>query len=454
MDRRSRGRNAAGGSWGRPVNIRVAREAGGIGDVVRMIPALRGLREKYPQARLWVFAPAAYRPLLAGWYDEFRATPHHGRRPRDAPLDERRWPYLNVGVKFDLSISLYCPAFRHEHQQRGNVWLDRIDLMCMAADVRPSSKLPRINLAPPDVLAAKRCLRSIPQSAIRNPKSKLIALQPFSTDPARNWPVANFAKLADALERAGHRAIILDGCKGRTSCFRQHRVLEKPLGFVAALLRECDLLVGPDSGLGHLAAAVGTPTVGLFASQSPGVMYRHYPKHTYVYPPWDGREHCRWPCFWNRPAPCARNALLRAGKTCPMLARIPVDAVYAAVQARLEADESRPSLALPMKEMSAEARQSLGSVEPVEKTPIPHPDFALDQLALTRSTDDLAPILREAYRVLKPGGCFHIAKPDTPEALRALAANGFAIEQNSSAPRTLACRKLGTWPRWHPRRNR
>ena len=429
------------------MNIRVVREAGGIGDIVRMIPALRGLREKYPQARLWVFAPAAYRPLIEGWYDEFRATPHHGRRPRDAPLDERRWPYLNVGVKFDLSISLYCPAFRHEQQQRGNVWLDRIDLFCRAADVAPATRTPHVKLAARDVLAAKRYLRSIPQSAIRNPKSELIALQPFSTDPARNWPVANFVKLAGALESVGHHVLVLDGCKGRTSCFGQHRVLEKPLGFVAALLRECDLLVGPDSGLGHLAAAVGTPTVGLFASQSPGVMYRHYPRHTYVYPPWDGREHCRWPCFWHRPISCARSALLRAGKTCPMLARIPVEDVYAAVQARLEADHIDPPSPMPMKEMSAETRKSLGSVEAIKEIPIPHPDFALDQLALTRSTDDLAPILREAYRVLKLGGCLFLVEPDAPEVLKIVAANGFAVEQNSSMPHALTCRKLGTWPR-------
>ena len=312
------------------MNIRVVREAGGIGDIVRIIPVLRGLREKYPAARLWVFAPATYRPLLRGWYDEYVATPHHGRRNRDAALDENRWPYLNVGVAFDRSISLYCPAFTYEVRQGRDVRLDRIDLFCQAAGVQPSSKLPVVNLHPADVRAAKEYV--IEHELWE--RGKLIAVQPYSTDPARNWPLANWLRLAAALERAGHRVVILDGAEGRTRPFRQHRVIGRPLGFVAALLSLCDLLVGPDSGLGHLAAAVNTPCVGVFASQSGEIMYRHYPLHTYVEPSRDTPASCEWPCFWKRPARCTRAALLKAGKTCEMIGRISVGEVFGAVNHR------------------------------------------------------------------------------------------------------------------------
>ena len=385
------------------MNIRVVREAGGIGDIVRVLPVLRGLREANPQAALWVFAPDMYRPILRGTYDRFCPTPWHGRRPRDMPLDEKRWPYLDVGVRFDRSIDLYCPAFRHEHSQRGNVWLDRIDLMCRAAGVRPSAKTPRMQLDPADVTAVRAYLEM--HRLTRRP---LVALQPFSTDPARNWPLKNWLRLAEVLEWVGHQVIVLDGCRGRTNPFAQHRVLCRPLGFVAALLSKCDLVVGPDSGLLHLAAAVDTPGIGLFASQSPGVSYRHYPRHTYVYPPWDGQERCRWPCHWARPPQCCRRNLVRTGRTCRMLAQISVEDVYDAVTARLAAAEAEPLPKISLPAMSAEVQRTLPQCERIGRLPIPHRDFALDRLALTRAVSDLAPVLREAYRVLRPGDAVRI----------------------------------------------
>ena len=181
------------------MRVRVVREAGGIGDILRIIPVLRGLRQKFRSAELWLFAPETYQPLLRGWYDTFRATPWNGRRPRDMPLDEKRWPYLNTGVKFDLSISLYCPAFRHEQTQRGNVWLDRTELFCRAAQVEPSDKKPRVNLSPADVASVRQYVEA---HALRESRP-LVALQPFSTDAGRNWPTENWKCLADVLEWLG-----------------------------------------------------------------------------------------------------------------------------------------------------------------------------------------------------------------------------------------------------------
>ena len=49
-------------------------------------------------------------------------------------------------------------------------------------------------------------------------------------------------------------------------------VVETPdLGVLAALLRRCALFVGHDSGVSHIAAAVGTPTVAVFVSSDPHV---------------------------------------------------------------------------------------------------------------------------------------------------------------------------------------
>lgn len=421
------------------MNIRVLREAGGIGDIVRIIPVLRGLRETYPSATIWVFAPGEYEPLLAGWYDRFVPVPRAKRRPRDAGIDEKRWPYLAVpSVEFGLTVDLYCPAFRHERQQRGDVWLDRIELMCMAAGVEPSSMTPRINLSPGAEEAARRWIARWSPGP-----GALVAVQPFSTDPARNWPLRNWLRLADALEREGRRVLILDACEGRTRPFRQLRVLGKPLDFVAALIAQCDLVVGPDSGLLHVAAAVGTPGVGLFASQSPGVTYRYYPRHAYVYPPWDGQRRCRWPCHWARPPECCRRELEKRGRTCAMLARIGVDDVLRAVRGCLAASGAAPHAPVALHAMPDGVRRRLARCPVVEGLPLPYRDFALDRLALVRGVDDLAPVLREAYRVLKPGGTLFIASPEVPLPLDMK--KGFAVIAAPASGLEI-WKKKGTWP--------
>jgi len=81
------------------MNIRVLREAGGLGDIVRILPAIRGLREKYPTARIDVFLPGAYAPLVrrAGDADNIIETSFATRRSRLAEPDEERWPYARAG---------------------------------------------------------------------------------------------------------------------------------------------------------------------------------------------------------------------------------------------------------------------------------------------------------------------------------------------------------------------
>jgi ADP-heptose:LPS heptosyltransferase len=54
------------------------------------------------------------------------------------------------------------------------------------------------------------------------------------------------------------------------------------LAEVAAVLERCDLLVCGDSALLHLAAAVGTPSVGLFGPTSGSVRAPYGPEHRVV----------------------------------------------------------------------------------------------------------------------------------------------------------------------------
>ena len=96
----------------------------------------------------------------------------------------------------------------------------------------------------------------------------------------RRWPVERFADLATVLNSIQPEIIVvLTGAKGERSLFDDFskRFTGKTidaadlggLDRTATLLRHCDLLISGDTGIMHLAAAMGTPTVGLFGPNTP-----------------------------------------------------------------------------------------------------------------------------------------------------------------------------------------
>lgn len=308
------------------MNIRIIRESGGVGDVVRVLPVLAELHRRYPDAALWLYAPQAFRDIYdhSGVPFSFIPTPMgDSRRPRLAPLDAERWPYLKApdGITFDRSIDLYCPSFDYELRKGHATDKERIQLFLEAAALWPCEPLPRYYIRENERAEIREYLA---RNHLGKSERPIIALQPFSTDPSRDWPEAHWVTLTNGLLAEGYSVIVLDVCHNRLRHFAGHHVMGKPLWFVAALLAECDLLIGPDSGLYHLAAAVDAPALGLFAQQRGDVMARFYPHHDWLSPDPNtaGPEGCRWPCYWRRPWFCARHRLVEARATCPVLAQL------------------------------------------------------------------------------------------------------------------------------------
>jgi ADP-heptose:LPS heptosyltransferase len=113
-------------------------------------------------------------------------------------------------------------------------------------------------------------------------ESRVIAMHlgSGSRAAARRWPVERFARLAERMRREGMGdAVVLTGTPEETPlaeefarCFSGHVADATALGSLertAELLRRCSLMVSNDTGVMHLAAAMGTPTVGLFGPNTP-----------------------------------------------------------------------------------------------------------------------------------------------------------------------------------------
>ncbi|MFH1009965.1 MAG: glycosyltransferase family 9 protein [bacterium] len=105
--------------------------------------------------------------------------------------------------------------------------------------------------------------------------SPIIAFQMGAADEQRRWPVAAFVELARQLICAHNAQILLLGTAEETSYSQTliHALNSKNLfdvtgktsmGTLGAVLKHCQVLVSNDTGTIHLAAAMETPTVGIY----------------------------------------------------------------------------------------------------------------------------------------------------------------------------------------------
>jgi ADP-heptose:LPS heptosyltransferase len=100
---------------------------------------------------------------------------------------------------------------------------------------------------------------------------RYIAVQPGAYAPARMWPRDQCADLVATLRANGHNVVVTGGKEdaGLTARVAVDGALDLggklDLRELAAVLRDAVVLVGPNTGSSHLAAAVGTPVVSLFA---------------------------------------------------------------------------------------------------------------------------------------------------------------------------------------------
>lgn len=108
-----------------------------------------------------------------------------------------------------------------------------------------------------------------------------LVISPCSSHPLRNWPVERYAALADhAAVRHGMQVILVGSpaqeekaaCAAITAAMREpvlNLCGQDTLKQLAALLQGADLLVAPDTGPAHIASALGTDVLGLYAASNP-----------------------------------------------------------------------------------------------------------------------------------------------------------------------------------------
>ena len=118
-----------------------------------------------------------------------------------------------------------------------------------------------------------------------------------------------------------------------------HLCVDVPFQTVLALVERADLIICPDSAIGHAAAAFGRPCVSLWSSFHPDDRVRYYPTHRPIY-----RAVNCGPCHVHESSPQAKGCPLatsRHARHCRGLAAIPPGKIVAAALAALSPTPAR-----------------------------------------------------------------------------------------------------------------
>ncbi len=254
-----------------------------LGDVVLATSLVEPLRQRYPGVRLEWVVDQAYAGLLEGVVDAVVPFSRKDGASRAAAL-------AAVKGRFDLAIDLQNKLWSHRVARAAaprrlrfvrrtvlealgslvghDSVLDTTHataLYAQAAEVPAAGPL-HLALAPE---AQARAAALLPEGA------PWVGLAPGAAWATKRWPVARFAALATSLKAEGARVALLGGPMDATllEAFRAARPVDadltaESLPVLAAGLARCRVMVGNDSGLVHVAQAVGARAVAVFGPTS------------------------------------------------------------------------------------------------------------------------------------------------------------------------------------------
>ncbi|MEX1044999.1 MAG: glycosyltransferase family 9 protein [Chthoniobacterales bacterium] len=262
---------------------------GALGDFLLTLPVLAALREAEPAARLEVLAYPGIAELAraGGIIDHARSIeygPLAGFFINGAVLEPALRDYF---ASFDVVISyLYDPDgfFRDNLRTAGVRRLvpgpPRISAGTHAID-QLATPLAELGLP----LAERAVRLSIPPAA---PDANSVYLHPGSGSASKNWPAENWLALAEHLLDDPTTQLAIIGGEADAAALETMRRLSGnprvrfrenlPLPALAAELAGAGFYLGHDTGVSHLAAAVGAPSLLLFGPTDPGLWAPPHPQ--------------------------------------------------------------------------------------------------------------------------------------------------------------------------------
>lgn len=289
---------------------------GGVGDILLCTPAIRAIKETYPQCRLTAIVNYKRTDMLRfnPWIDEllpFRKNPFHYakilRRLKAEPPEAVLLFSTNDPYMYALS-ALACPGGLVGYQGKNPLAFllgesiafdDRLHVirnnLNLVSRIGARTEDMEMNLSLGKAVegAAEKFLNRSDGTRYR------IGFQLGSREAVRCWAVSRYAELGNRLMRELDAHIILLGSPKEKTLVNElnqafnGRAVPAITDLLTAgeIIRNLDALVTPNTGPMHMAFALQCPTVALFGSSHPknygylGSSARHVIIHE---PPFDG----------------------------------------------------------------------------------------------------------------------------------------------------------------------
>jgi heptosyltransferase-2 len=281
----------------------VVRSPNWIGDCVLSAPAILGVRDRYPDARLTVVAHSRVKDLLSmlpgiDCVKEFdSAKAGRGLRSMNRFAQTIWKEPIDLFIVFPMSFSSalmsylsgarrrigYASEMRRpllneplvlprDHRQR-HLLLTYSDLV-REVGVDGDLGEPRL-VAPRSSSVGERLLLD---SGVRS-ETTLVGIAPYASyGPAKRWALDRYRELGMELAKRHDCVTVVLGGKedvqdGDRRGFEGSSFVDLcgrlSLGEAAWVMARCRCLVSNDTGIAHVAAALGTPVVSVFGSTSP-----------------------------------------------------------------------------------------------------------------------------------------------------------------------------------------
>jgi heptosyltransferase-2 len=272
-----------------------------LGDVILTLPVVESIKQHQPQAEIDFLTNSNYAPLVEQFpgirrvYAFDKVKPFSLKELRqiryDTVIDLQKNPrsVLFTALINPRNVSSY-PKRRWQRELliRNSKLKFRIGhtvdayLMALARlKIPTAARLPKLTL---DNQLLQRGKSYLNEKGITG---KIIALCPGSKHYEKRWP--RFAELADSIIRDGNNRVIVfsdtnDEFAADLNISSPNLIAGRGLGFdiLAAAMAHCDIVAANDSGLMHLAVALGIPAVAIFGPTHPDLGFAPLGSHDQI----------------------------------------------------------------------------------------------------------------------------------------------------------------------------
>jgi heptosyltransferase I len=259
-----------------------------IGDVVLCVPLVRTLQAQFPDATItWITDKSAYQLLkgLSGvefvviekpknmkdyWQFRQRMRPYHF----DVLLAMQacfRANFLYPLIRATRKIGFDNNRARDLHSLFINEKIEPGQDHLLKGFLRFAEKLGCVSPMIAWDLHLSQEDRRVANDLL--PKGQFIAINPKASKTERNWFVERYVQVIKEIERQYQLSVVLTGgpddadmalkIAGATNAI--NLVGKTTLKQLACVLSKANVLIAPDTGPAHIATAVGTPVIGLYA---------------------------------------------------------------------------------------------------------------------------------------------------------------------------------------------